>query len=127
MTGAICLLTLTTFAQQNRGAMEARLTQVYPGVRGIKWDKEGKNYEAGFTYNGKAMSVVMDATGSILETETTITTAQLPQSVRDYVTRNYKGKKIAEAAEIVDAKGVKTYEAEVGNKDLLFDSNGKKL
>ena len=127
LTGAMCLFALTTFAQQNKAAMTAKLTQTYPGATGIKWGKEGKDYEAGFTYKGKMMSVVMDAQGNTLETETTIPTAQLPQSVRDYVAQHHKGKKIAEAAEIVDAKGVKKYEAEVGGKDLLFDSAGKKM
>ncbi|WP_281168469.1 hypothetical protein [Spirosoma spitsbergense] len=34
------------------------------------------------------------------------------------------GKKISEAAIIVDASGVKKYEAEVGSKAVMFDANG---
>ena len=49
----------------------------------------------------------------------------LPASVRDYVTKHHTGKKIKEAAEIVNAHGKKTYEAEVGGKDLIFDEKGQ--
>jgi len=37
------------------------------------------------------------------------------------------GKKIKEAAIIVDASGAKKYETEVGGKDLLFDMAGRPL
>jgi hypothetical protein len=45
--------------------------------------------------------------------------------VRAYIAKHHAGKKIKEAAEIVDAKGKKTYEAEVGGKDLIFDEKGQ--
>lgn len=127
ITGAMCLLALTAFAQANRAELRAKLTQKFPGAKTIRWDREGKDYEAAFTYQGRKMSVVMNTTGDILETETTIPTAQLPKPVRDYIAQHHRGKRIAEAAEIVDAKGVKKYEAEVSGQDLLFDEQGKKL
>ena len=73
---------------------------------------------------GKHLSLVIDAKGTVLETETTIAVSSLPESVRSYVTKHHAGKSIKEAAEIVDAKGQKRYEAEVGGKDLLFDEKG---
>ncbi len=106
-------------------AAKASVARLYPGAKSVKWEKEDGNYEAGLTHNGKALSLVIDAKGNVLETETTIAVSALPASVRDYVTKHHAGKKIKEAAEIVDAKGTKTYEAEVGGKDLMFDSKGQ--
>ncbi|GAB3047393.1 PepSY-like domain-containing protein [Spirosoma pulveris] len=106
-------------------ATKARVARLYPGVKAVKWEKEDGNYEAELTHNGKELSLVIDANGNILETETTIALSALPASVRDYVAKHHAGKKIKEAAEIVDANGKKTYEAEVGGKDLMFDANGQ--
>lgn len=106
-------------------AAKATVARLYPGVKTVKWEKEDGNYEAGLTHNGKELSLVIDAKGNVLETETTIMVSALPASVRDYVAKHHAGKKIKEAAEIVDAKGKKTYEAEVGGKDLMFDANGQ--
>ncbi len=106
-------------------AAKATVARLYPGVKAIKWEKEGGNYEAGLTHNGKELSLVIDAKGNVLETETTLIISSLPAPIRDYVTKHHTGKEIKEAAEIVDAKGRKTYEAEVGGKDLMFDANGQ--
>ena len=105
-------------------AAKATIARLYPGAKAVKWEKEDGNYEAGLTQNGKHLSLVIDAKGNVLETETTIAVSALPASVRDYVAKHHAGKKIKEAAEIVDAKGKKMYEAEVGGKDLMFDSAG---
>lgn len=106
-------------------AAKATIARLYPGVKAVKWEKEDGNYEAGLTYNGKQLSLVIDAKGNVLETETTITASALPASVQEYVMKHHTGKKIKEAAEIVDASGKKTYEAQVGGKDLMFDAKGQ--
>jgi|GEM_PF-772795 len=108
-------------------AVKATIVRLYPTAKKLTFEKEKNDYEASFTDNGKAMSVVLDATGKVKETETEITASALPPAVRSYIAKRMPGKKIKEAAEIVDAQGVKTYEAEVGGKDLLFDSMGKPL
>ncbi|WP_375448344.1 PepSY-like domain-containing protein [uncultured Fibrella sp.] len=105
-------------------ATKAAVARLYPGAKGVKWEKEDGNYEAGLTHNGKELSLVIDAKGNVLETETTIAVSALPAPVQAYVTKHHAGKKIKEAAEIVDAKGKKTYEAQVGGKDLIFDEKG---
>ncbi|WP_026262389.1 PepSY-like domain-containing protein [Spirosoma panaciterrae] len=106
-------------------AVKATVAKLYPGAKGVRWEKEDGNYEAGLTHNGKELSLVIDATGNLIETETTIAVSALPASVHAYVAKHHVGKKIKEAAEIVDAKGKKTYEAEVGGKDLIFDEKGQ--
>ncbi|WP_300665489.1 PepSY-like domain-containing protein [Fluviicola sp.] len=98
--------------------------QHYPNIRDVDWEKEGKNYEASFENNKTETSVVIDASGKILETETEIEINALPKPVLDYLAANYKGQKVKEAAKIVLGDGTINYEAEVNKKDLLFDSNG---
>ncbi len=108
-------------------AVKAAFAKLYPTVKNVKYSKENSDFEAEFTYNGHEMSAVFDAKGTLKETETEIAVSALPAAVRDYVAKQMPGKKIKEAAEIVDASGVKTYEAEVGGKDLMFDMAGKPL
>ena len=114
-------------AQSIPAAAKAAFTKLHPQATGMKWDKEDGDYEVSFNENGKAMSAVMDAKGTLKETETDIAVSELPATIRAYVARQMPGKKIREAAIIVDANGTKKYEAEVGGKDLLFDMNGKPL
>ncbi|MEZ0612434.1 PepSY-like domain-containing protein [Fibrella sp. WM1] len=114
-------------ADETPAAVKATIARLYPTAKNVKFEKEDGDYEAGFKHNGKSMSVVLDAKGTVKETETEIPVNALPAAVRDYVAKQMPGKKIKEAAEIVDANGTKKYEAEVGGKDLMFDTSGKPL
>ncbi|MEZ0539424.1 PepSY-like domain-containing protein [Fibrella arboris] len=116
-----------TLKDTTPAAVKAAIAKLYPTAKNVKYSKENADYEVGFKQNGKSMSVVLDAKGVVKETETVIGVSALPAVIRDYVAKKAPGKKITEAAEIVDAKGVKTYEAEVGGKDLLFDAAGKPI
>ncbi len=106
-------------------AVKTKFTSLYPGLKAEKWEKENGNFEAGFHKDKTKMSVVIDASGNLLETETKIEVSELPKAATDYITKNKAGKKIKEAAKIVDSKGVMTFEAEVEKMDLLFDKDGK--
>jgi Putative beta-lactamase-inhibitor-like, PepSY-like len=97
-----------------------------PGVKAT-WEKEKGNYEAGFTKEGKTMSATFLPNGVFMESETNINESGLPAAVLNYIKSNYKDKKITESAKIISAGGVVTFEAEVGSKDLVFDSSGKFL
>jgi alpha-amylase/alpha-mannosidase (GH57 family) len=103
-----------------RTAFDKKYPHTKPG-----WDKEDANYEANFKQEGKAMSVVIDRSGTIVETETNIPVADLPKAIQEYMKKNYGGIKIEEAARIVKANGDINYEAEVHHKDIVFDANGK--
>jgi len=105
-------------------AVKTAFQQKYPNAKETKWEKENSNFEAEFEINETDYSVLIDASGNILETEIEIDNNALPSNVRDYVSKNYSGQKIKEAAKITDAKGIVTYEAEIKGEDLLFDSNG---
>jgi len=120
-------------------AVKEAFAKQFPNIKDTDWEKEGQNYEAEFEVkrvnmeNGKSVkssvekSAVFDATGQMLQVEEEIPASQLPAAVRDYVTKNLGGKKIAEAAKITDAKGTVTYEAEVNKEDYIFDSGGNFL
>lgn len=107
--------------------VRAALQKDYPNTKALKWEKENGNYEAGFEISETDYSVLLDASGNILETEVEISIASLPANAKYYVAQKYPGKKIKEAAKITDVKGVVTYEAEVSGKDLIFDNSGKFL
>ncbi|MCX6156192.1 MAG: PepSY-like domain-containing protein [Candidatus Kapabacteria bacterium] len=104
-------------------------TKQYPNASKVKWEMEGKSYEVGFIDNQKhKISLVIDADGKIVETETTIAASEAPKVIIDYVTKNQTGAKITEVAKIVDSKGTIKYEVEItkGKKrtDLSFDGKG---
>jgi len=99
----------------------------FPTVKDAKWEKEDGNYEAGFKINGAETSVVINPSGSILETETEMSSNSLSTSIKAYIVKNYPNQKIKEAAKITDSKGIVTYEAEVNGKDLIFENNEKFL
>ena len=96
----------------------------FPGIT-TKWEKENGNYEASFKQNGNTMSALYDAMGNKTETEIDIKITELPVAITDYITQNYKGEKIKEAAIITKANGEVNYEAEVKGMDLLFTKEGK--
>jgi hypothetical protein len=103
--------------------------QNFKGAKVEKWEKEKNGeYEAEFTLNKQEQSANFSTDGKLLQTETEIKVSELPKAVSEYVTKNYAGYKISEAAKIVDPAGVISYEAEVekGKEefDLIFDSNG---
>jgi len=127
--GLLSLATLMTTAAAIRltdvpAAVKAAITKLYPTAKNVKFEKENRDYEAGFTLNGKAISVVLDPNGTVKETETEIPVSVLPAAIRGYIARKMPGKKIKEAAEMLDATGKRTYEAQVGGKDLIFDERG---
>ena len=110
----------------------ATFKQAHPTAKAVQWEKEDGNYEASFKQGTGEMSVVLAAAGTLLETETEITTAQLPAAVRATLSSHYAGHKVTEAAKLVAAAtGAVTYEAEVSKagkkRDVLFDANGVEL
>lgn len=104
--------------------VKSALQKSYPNAKEIKWEKEKDNYEAEFEVNETDYSILIDASGNIIETEIEIEIDELPANAKAYISKNYAGQKIKEAAKITDSKGVVTYEAEIKGKDLIFDSNG---
>lgn len=110
--------------------VKASLQKAYAG-KNVSWDKEDDNYEASFKQKDQETSIVLDASGTILETEVEISKKDLPAPILDALKKGYADYKIEEAAKIESPNGAITYEAEVekGEKsfDLIFDATGKLL
>ena len=108
-------------------SVKTALQKNFPNAMELKWEKEKGNYEAEFEVAKTDYSVLIDASGNILETEVEIKIEELPANAKAYVAKHYVGQKIKEAARITDSKGIVTYEAEAKGKDLIFDNSGKFL
>jgi hypothetical protein len=106
--------------------VKAAFAKQYPGTA-AKWEMEDGKYEASFKQNSDAISVLYDANGSMTESEVDIKVADLPAAVLAYVKDHYNGKTIEEGAKITKADGSVNYEAEVDDKDVIFDEDGKFL
>ena len=101
----------------------------FKGAKAEGWDKEKNGeYEAEFKMNKVEMSANFSADGTLMETETEIAPSVLPKAATEYITKNYAGSKIEEAAKITDSANKVTYEAEVKHGkeefELLFDATG---
>lgn len=108
-------------------AVKKTQQQNFPGVKVEKWEKENGNFESEFHIKKIETSAIYEANGTLIATETEIKPSELPKAVTDYVTKNMAGKKVKEAAKIIDATGGMSYEAEIDNVDYIFDSNGTLL
>lgn len=135
ITAAVLVLSMNTISAQKLKEAEVPKAVVssfqshFKGAKLESWDKEKNGeYEAGFKMNKVEMSANFSADGKLMETEEEIASSALPKSVSDYVTKNYAGSKIDEAAKITDADGKVSYEAEVKKgkeeMDLIFDDKG---
>jgi len=109
---------------QVSAAAKSAFEKQYPNTP-ASWEKENDNYEVNFKQNGKSSSAIIKTDGTIIETETDISINELPQGVESYIKDHYKAGKIKEASKIVKANGDVIFEALVGGKDLMFDSNAK--
>lgn len=108
-------------------AVKEAFQKQFGGAKEVEWEKEEGKFEVEFEQNHKEMSALFTAAGLLEETEVEIKKEELPASVLSYVSQNYKGAKIKEAAKITKANGEINYEAEVKGKDLMFDENGNFL
>jgi len=117
----------SAFAQKNPPqAVLNSFNQKFPGATDVEWSREKNGeWEAEFdAAEGRETSTNFSPDGAWLETETEIAVAELPAAVRDAVAKMRPGKKIREAARILDASGGTSYEVEIGRKDLIFDAEG---
>lgn len=131
LTGMFVAMVIVSFSYAQKiaekevpAAVKSAFQKQFPDVKDVDWEKEKGNYEVEFEIKETEYSVLLDASGTILETEMEINVDALPSNVRDYVSKNHAGEKIKETAKISDTKGTITYEAEIKGKDLIFDSNG---
>jgi hypothetical protein len=117
--------------KKEKAAVPSAVTKAFQkefSINKVTWDKEGINYEAEFTMNGKETSALYDINGHRKELEVEIKKEELPIAVTAYIKKNYPDKKMSEASKITDDRDIVTYEAEIRkgkeSTDLIFDSKG---
>lgn len=136
-TVAILLMLLAAAAfgnalntKQVPAAVTQRFARLYPQVTKLKWSRENGDYEANFTLNSQEMSVIFNARGKRLETETEIPVNQLPKTIQNNLHQNFMGYKVTEAARIESDRTTK-YEAEIHkgmrSYDVIYAANGTLL
>lgn len=92
----------------------------FPNATDVKWGKENaKEYEAEFKLNGQPVSANFKLDGSWVETESTITTNELPAAVSSAIQNKYPGVAILKAEKTEKPGGVIIYET-------IIKVNGKK-
>jgi len=122
-----------TFAEKHINESEVpvvvknRFHALFKEAKNVKWQNEFGNYEAEFEMNKVETSCLFAPNGQWLQTETAISTNEFPATATAYLAKNVGDKKIKETTKILDAKGITTYEAEVGGEDYIFDANGNFL
>ena len=130
-TFVISLFTITAYSQKPdvRQVLAASTTPFQKGCPGIKgnWEKETGHYEVSFINGGQVMSAVIDAKGTLLETETDIAVNDQPANVDSYVKVRFEGVRFKEAAGIIKTEGEIVHEVEVKKRDVVFYANGRYL
>ncbi len=114
--------------QDQTNPAETNFKSQYPDVTDVTWEQEGEFTEAEFEQNGIEISILYDADGNVIETETEIDVNQLPEIITTYISENYSGSEIEEVEKIESAKG-NFFEVEIENEndqevELLFDAVG---
>ncbi len=105
--------------------VRAAFAKDFPSYKVIKWEKEKGHFEANNIKDGVKMSYTYNDNGQKIESETIIPEKEMPQIIKDYVAKHYKGYKINEYSIIKKANGQEMYEVEVTGLDLHFTKEGK--
>ena len=100
---------------------------LFPKATMVTWEKEGTNYESDFKLDDQSMSAVFTPAGGYVQKEITIGDTLLPTAAKEYIGKNFPGKKITESVKIIKADGKIFFEAEVEKNIMTFDADGKYL
>jgi hypothetical protein len=104
-TTASCQLKVTEAAKK-------AFTTMFPNASNVKWEKESADeYEANFKLNNTSVSANFKHDGSWVETETTITTNELPAAITNAINTKYPGATYTRAEKIQKPGGKILYEA----------------
>jgi hypothetical protein len=134
LTVFICMLLLLDVQAQS--IKEAKVpekvkntfTGYYPEAQNATWHKGKLGYEVNFKFENIQASLVLSPDGKLLETKTAVQQTELPQSLIDYITNNYKNYKIESQDKIVDNEGTIIYKINVSKRktkmNLFFSNDG---
>ena len=103
----------------------------FPAAQNVKWGKEEDNeWEAEFKMNGKEMSASYDNSGKWLETETEISSKDLPATISAAIKIEFSGYKTGEMS-LVENPVLNGYEIALkkgeSSLEVIFDINGTVL
>jgi hypothetical protein len=110
-------------------AVKKEFAKKYPAAQSVKWDSEEANeWEAEFKNDGKEMSAAFDNKGAWLETETGISSKELPAAVTTTLTKEFAGYKTGEIS-IIETPVMKGFELALKKAEtsveVVFDNTGK--
>ena len=108
--------------------VKKEFTGKFPTAQNVKWGSEEDNeWEAEFKMNGKEMSSSYDNSGKWLETETEISSKELPAAVTASLKNEFAGYKTGEMS-FVESTELKGYEISLkkgeSSLEVVFDNNG---
>ena len=105
--------------------VRAAFAKDFPKYNVTSWEKEKGHFEANYLKDGVKMSAIYNDNGQKIESETIISEKEMPEEIKDYVAKHYKGYKIKEYSIIKKSNGQEMYEVEVNGFDLHFTKEGK--
>jgi Putative beta-lactamase-inhibitor-like, PepSY-like len=105
-------------------SLQTSFQKMFPSANNLKWEKEGKDFEASFILNGVKTSAIFDSNGNWKETEEAVTEKDIPAKAVTYFKQHYKNATVKETAKITSATNKITYEIGIKGKDILFDAEG---
>src|SRR5688572_20973066 len=100
---------------------------LYPGINLVSWDFDEVNYSASFKLDGKAMSMLFDENGSVVEVKNEIKLYELPLDVNALLKKEYSDWRIGRASQI-NSNGTSYFETVVEKEEetmvLVFTQHG---
>ena len=123
--------TLQSFAQDAPTKVKDAFNKKFPQAKSVHWDKENATeWEAEFKMEGKEYSANFGTDGTWKETEYEISEKELPTSVKNTLSKDFKGYDI-EGAEVTETPKFKAYEVELEKGEttieVVIDEHGKVL
>ena len=102
-------------------------TCLYPGVNRVSWEFDDVNYSASFKLDGKAVSMLFDEYGSLVEVKNEIKLYELPLDVNHLLKKEYSDWRIGSASQI-HSNGTAYFETVVEKEEetmvLVFNQHG---
>lgn len=101
----------------------------FPEASNVKWELENKTtYEAEFKMNDMEVSANFNNLGDWLETETEIKSTEIPEIIKETLSKDFSGYKINEASKLESTVYGNCFELEIQNVketiDVIFAQDG---
>lgn len=104
------------------------VAKAYPTVTLVEWQKHAQGFEAEFDSDTTELTVLVDNSGTIVQTKRDVTVAELPEAIQRALNINYKDKTVDDV-EMVQKAGQTFYQMELEamwkDTKLVFDEAGK--